>query len=294
MKVGWLLLLMLVACAQSPVQEEQKVAESKPPVPTLQTTNTSIHPGKVKYFEFPVPLADGKNSIVCDKQKLPILVRSYVAKVYLAESYFSSRKSYKCYLESNKTLPVLSVNVVPFKYPQERLNVDKKKIDLSKEDLARVIEENKIKARIYLSSADNFLFSKPFQIPLNSFITSHYGTKRVFNNKKNSQHLGNDFRAAVGVPIPVSNDGKVVYAGDLFFSGNVVVVDHGLDIFTMYAHLSAINVKEGDTVTQGQIIGKAGKTGRVSGPHLHWGVRIGGHWVDGFSLAEESKALASR
>ena len=135
------------------------------------------------------------------------------------------------------------------------------------------------------------MFNEPFEVPLDSYITSHYGNRRLFNNKKRSQHLGNDFRAAVGVPIPVANKGKVVFTGNLFYSGNVVIVDHGLNIFTAYGHLSKINVQEGMIVNKGTIVGLAGKTGRVSGPHLHWGVKINGSWIDGFSLVEESKKM---
>ena len=116
----------------------------------------------------------------------------------------------------------------------------------------------------------------------------------MFNNKKRSQHLGNDFRAAIGVPIPVSNRGRVVYVGNLFFSGNVVVVDHGLDIFTLYGHLSKIKTTKGSIVYIGDIIGLAGMSGRVSGPHLHWGVKINGNSVDGFSLSRESELQFSQ
>jgi murein DD-endopeptidase MepM/ murein hydrolase activator NlpD len=93
----------------------------------------------------------------------------------------------------------------------------------------------------------------------------------------------------VGVPIPVSNRGKVSLAKDLFYTGFTVIVDHGLDIFSVYAHLSEVSVSENQIVEQGAIIGKSGNTGRTSGPHLHWGIKIHGHWVDGFSLIKESK-----
>ena len=111
----------------------------------------------------------------------------------------------------------------------------------------------------------------------------------MFNDKKKSQHLGNDLRARTGTKIPAANRGRVVYTGNLFFSGNVVVLDHGMGIFSMYGHLSKILVTEGSVVNQGDVVGLAGATGRVSGPHLHWGVRVNGSWIDGFSLIEASK-----
>lgn len=91
------------------------------------------------------------------------------------------------------------------------------------------------------------------------------------------------------MPIPVTNRGKVVFAGNLFYTGNVVIIDHGLNIFSLYGHLSKIKAQVGDIVNQGDIVGLAGMTGRVSGPHLHWGIKINGHNVDGFSLVTESK-----
>jgi murein DD-endopeptidase MepM/ murein hydrolase activator NlpD len=106
-----------------------------------------------------------------------------------------------------------------------------------------------------------------------------------------STHLGNDFRAPEGTPIPTSNTGKVVYVGDLFYSGKTVIVDHGMQLFSMYAHLSKISVAVGATVNRGDIVGLSGATGRASGPHLHWGIKINGEWIDGFSLVEEYNAL---
>ena len=117
-------------------------------------------------------------------------------------------------------------------------------------------------------------------------MTSVYGTRRLFNNVRKSQHLGIDYRAKVGVPIPSSNKGKVVLAQNLFYTGNTVILDHGLGVFTLYGHLNKILVKKGDLVNRRQILGEAGKTGRVTGPHLHWGVKVNGHWVNGDVLTQ--------
>jgi murein DD-endopeptidase MepM/ murein hydrolase activator NlpD len=213
-------------------------------------------------------------------------VKDHVANVYMSESYFSRKTFRSCHLGQNH---VIDLTVKSYPYKKEKLNVKKGKVDLNKKDLARVIREKKIKANLYNNSASYYLFNEPFTLPLKSYVTSHYGNVRLFNNKKRSQHLGNDFRAAIGVPIPVANRGRVVYVGNLFFSGNVVVVDHGLDIFTLYGHLSKIQTTKGSIVNKGDIIGLAGMTGRVSGPHLHWGVKINGNSVDGFSLTKESE-----
>ena len=103
--------------------------------------------------------------------------------------------------------------------------------------------------------------------------------------------MGTDFRAAVGELVRTANTGKVVLAKNLFYTGNTVIVDHGVGLFTLYGHLSHITVQKGDEVGQLEIVGLAGQTGRVTGPHLHWGVKSQGHWVDGFSLVDVSKQV---
>ena len=295
------LLVFLLCISCSGIKPIQNQTQSKLPVvkkiepikvkPLIEKIKQiQLQPGKVKFVQFYINLSDGMWELECEGNKKAFFVENNKGQLFLSENYFSSLKPYKCLF---KNLPVLSISIKKFPYKSEKLNVDKKRVTLSKKDMNRVIKEKKILAKVYQNTSSYFLFSKPFRKPLSSFITSHYGNRRVFNNKKKSQHLGNDLRAAVGVPIPVSNKGKVIFTGDLFYSGNVVIVDHGLDIFTTYGHLSKIKVTEGMIVNSGDILGLAGATGRVSGPHLHWGVKINGNWVDGFSLVEESKNITS-
>jgi murein DD-endopeptidase MepM/ murein hydrolase activator NlpD len=99
-----------------------------------------------------------------------------------------------------------------------------------------------------------------------------------------SPHSGADFVSPEGTPIRAPNAGTIVLARDLYFSGNTVVIDHGLGLFSLVAHLSAMEVKEGETVDAGAIVGRVGATGRVTGPHLHWAVRANGARVDPLSL----------
>jgi murein DD-endopeptidase MepM/ murein hydrolase activator NlpD len=260
-----------------------EVSRNTPLVPVVQ--RIVLQPGKVRFVEFAINLEAGLKTLVCGSERIPFIVEGQRARLLMSESYFSNRKKSQCTYNGNL---VLDIVVKPFPYKSEKLNVDKKRVTLSKKDLNRVIKERKMLKEVYSATSSYYLFDKPFKKPLNSYITSHYGNRRVFNNKKKSQHLGNDLRAAVGVPIPVSNRGKVIFTGHLFYSGNVVIVDHGLGLITTYGHLSKIQAAEGMVVNQGDIIGLAGATGRVSGPHLHWGVKLHGQWVDGFSLIVES------
>jgi murein DD-endopeptidase MepM/ murein hydrolase activator NlpD len=271
-------------------KKEAKILSSKPRV--FEVKKTEIFTGKVKYVDFETNLSDGAYTLVCidNKNKKKLRYNSYVkngiGNVYLGENYFGKKTTRSC---SINDVIVLDLVVNEFNYKKERLNVSKRHIDISAKNLARHKKEKIVRAEVYKKSAKYFLFNEAFDIPLNSYITSHYGNQRIFNNKKRSQHLGNDMRAAVGVPIPVSNRGRVVFTGNWFFSGNLVVVDHGMNVFTNYMHLSKILVTKGSIINKGDIVGLAGKTGRVSGPHLHWGVKIHGHNVDGFSLVKESK-----
>jgi murein DD-endopeptidase MepM/ murein hydrolase activator NlpD len=113
---------------------------------------------------------------------------------------------------------------------------------------------------------------------------SRFGTRSIFNGKPRNAHGGADFLSPAGTPIHAPNAGRVVIARDLYFSGNTVVIDHGLGLFSMLAHLSAIDVREGQMVGADQILGRVGATGRVTGPHLHWAVRANGARVDPLSL----------
>jgi len=113
---------------------------------------------------------------------------------------------------------------------------------------------------------------------------SVFGTRSIYNGEPRSPHSGADFQGAPGTPVKAPNSGRVVLAGDLYFTGNTVVIDHGAGLFSLFAHLRAINVHEGDSVTTGAVLGELGATGRVTGPHLHWAVRITGARVDPLSL----------
>jgi hypothetical protein len=125
-------------------------------------------------------------------------------------------------------------------------------------------------------ASPEWLLDGAFESPRPYDVTAEFGQKRVFNGELQSRHTGLDLRGQVGTPVHAAGRGKVVLAGDFYFSGNGVFLDHGLGVYTGYFHLSEILVSEGDMVETGDLIGRAGATGRVTGPHLHWSL-----WVDG-------------
>ncbi len=166
------------------------------------------------------------------------------------------------------------------KYEKETLQVDGSKVTLSPEDKARTEKEYAEAMKIYKKATPKTLVTSDFIVPLDSKITSDFGKARVYNDLLKSYHGGTDFRAAVGVPVIAANDGKVVLVQDRFYSGQSVIIDHGHGVYTCYFHMSKFHVKESQDVKKGDVIGLSGSSGRVSGPHLHFGVRVGGEQVD--------------
>lgn len=164
--------------------------------------------------------------------------------------------------------------------PSHELKVAPAHVDVSEADKKRMEEERKETDAVYHASATEPLWSGKFRLPGKGDTTSPFGSSRRYNGKVASVHYGLDMRGNEKTRVTASNAGRVVLAKNLFNGGNMVIVDHGLGLFTSYAHLSAFAVKVGDVVKNGQHLGQVGATGRATGPHLHWGVRLHELFVD--------------
>lgn len=174
----------------------------------------------------------------------------------------------------------LALEIVACPYKTEVLSVDNSRVVLSEENQKRADEEKAQAAAIYATvSPVNYIVSS-FNYPLDSVITSAYGNARTYNGALQSYHGGTDFRAANGTPLTACNDGVVVLVGDRFYSGGTVILDHGRGIYSTYFHMSEFSVKVGDVVKKGDKLGLSGSSGRVTGPHLHFGVVVSGVQVD--------------
>ena len=179
-----------------------------------------------------------------------------------------------------------TLTVGPKEFPTRQLTVAPSFVNPPPEVLGRIQREARQTAEIFRKSSGDRLWRGGFRAPVPGEATSSFGRRSVFNGEARSPHSGTDFRAAEGTPIHAPNHGTVVLAGDLYFSGNVVIIDHGWGLYSYFAHLSAIDVTAGDVLTPGQLVGKVGATGRVTGPHLHWTVRLNNARVDPLSLME--------
>lgn len=187
---------------------------------------------------------------------------------------------------------LLAFTAVRGAYRSENLKVNPSKVNPNKKNQQRAAREAREVRRIYDAASSQPDWDAAFQKPLASVVTSPYGNRRLFNGELASYHTGIDFRAPPGTPVQAANRGTIRLAKNLFYAGNTVLIEHGAGVFTIYAHLSEMGVTTGQPVERGQMIGWSGQSGRVSGPHLHWGVKLNGQNVDPFQFLAAISKLA--
>lgn len=175
-------------------------------------------------------------------------------------------------------------------YPVQHLSVPDKMVSPPKEVLDRIKRELAMVKKALAKSQPDRLWEVPFVAPLTGAVTSPYGTIRTMNGVKKGIHTGVDLRAAMGTPVAAPARGIVVLAEDLYFAGKCIYIDHGNGVFSVMMHLSEIAMQAGDSVRAGDVIGKTGRSGRVTGPHLHFGVRVHGKWVNPLPLVAKDQS----
>lgn len=176
------------------------------------------------------------------------------------------------------------IKVIPGRFLVEELTMPKDVVELDDESLKRVAIEKKKVAEIFSGVTGKRFWKGDFTIPAEGRLVENFGFKRKLNGLQRAPHAGVDISAPAGTEIHASNDGIVVMVDDLFFSGKSIFVDHGLGVYTFYSHLSKVNVSLGDRIKRGDLIGLVGSSGRATGPHLHWGMKINGARVNPLSV----------
>ena len=234
-------------------------------------------PGGIAIID--VGFADGARPVVVYRNNLALIFEKsdrYYAAVGLPLDVEADTA-----IEISVNDEIRTLNVVPHQYTEQRLTVQNKEyVSPGKEALERIGRERKeIDAALNGFRVIN-VEEPALGPPVDGPRSSSFGLRRFFNDQPRSPHKVMDIAAGEGTPVEAPAEGIVVATGDYFFNGNTVIVDHGQGLVTMYCHLSAIDVAVGDGVDRGDVLGKVGATGRVTGPHLHFGTYLGGTAVD--------------
>lgn len=188
------------------------------------------------------------------------------------------------------------IAVRPASFGVQTLTLSKDKDDLSATTLARIENEAAQFAALWDGDRRSAppLWVAPFIAPVDGKSSGTFGRRRIINGLPRNPHTGEDIPAPSGTPVVAANAGVVVLTGEFYFNGHSVVIDHGAGLFSMYFHLRAVTVSSGESVARGAVVGHVGQSGRATGPHLHWGARLGGARVDPFSLIETVSAFSSK
>jgi len=176
--------------------------------------------------------------------------------------------------------------VGPREFPRTSLTVSPEMVEAPPEEVERIRRESALVADILGSVSSFWLGTGSFVSPLPDYEPfPNFGQRRMYNGRLASTHAGVDISAPAGTPARAANAGRIVLATELYYSGKTVIIDHGLGVFTYYGHFSKLLVKRGDRVAKGDVIAEGGSTGRSTGAHLHWSVRVLDSRVDPWSLA---------
>lgn len=233
-------------------------------------------------------------TVTFEDKTLPLLTHPKDEKkhfVLIPINYRKRAGEYSINISHAQGSTTVPLHVKSGAYNSETITVAPSKAAPNAKQKQRTQKEYAHAMKIYNTITPKRYWNKPFIAPMMSKITSPFGTARLFNGHLKSFHSGTDFRAKTGTPVYATNDGIVVLAKDRFYAGKSVILDHGEGIYSCYYHLSALHVRPGHVVTQGEQLGLSGNSGRVSGPHLHYAVMLHGVQVDPLQFHESINTL---
>lgn len=187
-----------------------------------------------------------------------------------------------------------SVQIEPKEFPTRTLTVDPKFVTPPARVQARIEREAAMLRALFAQETPAASWPAPFVVPIDGVMVSGFGVRSVYNGEPRSPHGGADFASPTGTPVRAPSNGRVVLTGSLYYTGRTLVIDHGHGLYSLFAHLSRIRVAKDRRVRRGEVVGNVGATGRVTGPHLHWTVRLHGARVDPLSLVHVTAADPDR
>jgi len=192
-------------------------------------------------------------------------------------------EKYTIKVKSGMNEKIAHIRVKPYKFLTKKITLPEEKVTLSAEDLERSKRETELLESI-LSRNTERIWNRSFIKPTDTALSEMFGVKRIMNGKRTSVHRGIDYKGETGTAIKAVNSGVVVLRDELFFGGNTLVIDHGMGLFSVYMHLSEFKVIKDERVSKGQVIGLVGMSGRATGPHLHFGIKLQGVNINPESL----------
>jgi murein DD-endopeptidase MepM/ murein hydrolase activator NlpD len=249
------------------------------PVYALDLPRERRGPGGVALVEIPggeaAPLA------TVDGQRAAVVRRADRWVAVIGIPLAAQPGQHKVQVTTEDGLVEAPFDILEKQYRTQYLTVkDQRHVEPNAEDLQRITRERERSDAALAAFTTDALPVFQLGVPVKGLRSDSYGSRRYFNGQPRNPHSGMDIAAARGTPIVAPAAGRVVEAGNFFFNGNTLYIDHGHGLVTMYCHLDSVKVKAGERVASGQLIGTVGATGRVTGPHLHWGVALNRAMVD--------------
>ena len=266
----------------------------QPAAPTLDVRARAWRPGEVLRVEWSMPEGvDGSGAIVrafgWPASTYRISDRRIQALVGIDLDQVPGEYEVALVSAAGQVLAASRVTIEPAQFTTRTLTVAPGFVNPPKAVLPRIRRESALLADVFARPALERLWSGSVTRPVPQAANGRFGSRSVFNGEIRNPHTGTDFLSPAGTAILAPLAGRVVLAQDLYFSGGTVVIDHGLGLFSQLAHMSRIDATAGRMVAAGDVVGLVGATGRVTGAHLHWGMRLGGARVDPLALLEVLK-----
>jgi biotin carboxyl carrier protein len=262
--------------------------ESASKMPGIVVAARSLQPGELIVLTFPIEGNPAEVAVTIFGKRLQAFQQApgrwrALAGIDLDQKPGDYPATVEARFEHTTVRRTKQIVVRPKRFPTRTLTVSPDFVNPPPAAQAQIERDTVFLRDLHEHPAPERLWRGPFVRPVPDAANSRFGTRSVFNGEPRSPHGGADFSSPLGRPVKAPNAGRVVAARELYFAGNVVIIDHGLGVFSMLAHLSRIDVHEGDEVRAGEIVGLVGATGRVTGPHLHWSLTVSGARVDPLS-----------